>query len=222
MNNCLEIDDFENNDYEYANKYINKAIYMIQYGEKGNKIESFLTKGFINMIGRDNNRIFYDCMTKIGSGGSPVINAKTNKVIGVHKARDIRNDIRIGTLILFSVKEYINILISNNSINSSLTEKLILLYEVPNNHKEDSLNNNTDSYEKKFGITVQNGPINGIKLSNILPLSGNLLNSSSELNYLINSNSANYNNIEEIDNLYENNFDVETKVIKFKDYKEKN
>ena len=127
-----------------------------------------------------------------------------------------------GTLILFSVKEYINILISSNSINSSLTEKLILLYEVPNNHKEDSLNNNTDSYEKKFGITVQNGPINGIKLSNILQLSDNLLNSSSELNHLINSNSGNYNNLEEIDNWYEDNFDVETKVIKFKDHKEKN
>lgn len=221
LNNCLEIDDFENNDNEDTNKYIKNAIYMIQYVWTGNKLESFFSKGFINMTNGDNKRIFYDCMTKIGSGGSPVINAKTNKVIGVHKAVNRRSEIGMGTLILFSVKEYINILISSNSINSSLTEKLILLYEVPNNHKEDSLNN-IDSYEKKFGITIQNGPINGIKLSNILQLSDNLLNSSSELNHLINSNSDNYNNIEEIDNLYEDNFDVETKVIKFKDHKEKN
>ena len=82
---------------------------MIQYGGKTNKLESFLSKGFINRISRDNNKIFYNCMTKIGSSGSPVINAITNKVIGVHKGR--KNDIRMGTLILFSVKEYINILI---------------------------------------------------------------------------------------------------------------
>ena len=212
LNNFLEIDDFENNYNENISKYINNAIYMIQYSIKENKPELFLSKGFINSINKDKKRIFYDCLTGLGASGSPIINAQTNKVIGVHKGRNQRNDIRMGILILFSFKNYINILISNNSINSSLTE-LILLYEDLNTNKEeDFINNNVDSYEKIFGITTQNKSINGIKLSNIL-LQSDDLTSSVELNPFINSNKNNYNNIEELDNFYEDNFDDETKSL---------
>jgi len=219
LDNFLEIDCFENILNENISNYINNQIYMIQYGIKENKPELFLSKGFINRINGDNKRIFYDCLSSVGSGGSPIINAKTNKVIGVHRGRDSRNDIRMGALILISVKHYINTLISNNSINCSLTENLMILYESPNNNKEeDSLNSSVDSYKKIFGISIQKEPINGIKLSNILSQSDNP-DSSFDLNPLNNSNKNNYNNMKEIDNFYEGNFDVETKIIKFKDYK---
>ena len=158
--------------------------------------------------------MFHDCSTGLGSSGSPIISRLNNKVIGIYKGADIKKKMNIGNLINTGVKEYINILLLNNSINSSFTEKLILLYESPNNNNEDSINNSVDSYEKIFGIKIENEPINGIKLSNIL--SENLLDTSSDLNPLVNTNQNNFINIEEIDNFYEGKFDIETKVINLK------
>ena len=95
----------------------------------------------------------------------------------------------------------------------SLTENLIYNYLNPNNDCENSLNNSADSYEKVFGIKIQNELINGINISNIFPNSEGSPNSSLEFSQELNVTNNNFNNVEEIDNYYEDRFDDETIVI---------
>ena len=106
--------------------------------------------------------------------------------------------------------------LENHINNSSLTENLVFLYINENNVNEDSINNSLDSYEKIFGITIQKEPINGIKLSSILSEFENSFDSCVDLPLPVESKNVNYENIEAIDNFYEDQFDKEIKIINLK------
>ena len=106
--------------------------------------------------------------------------------------------------------------LENHINNSSLTENLVFLYINENNVNEDSINNSLDSYEKIFGITIQKEPINGIKLSSILSEFENSFESFVDLPLLVESINVKYENIEAIDNFYEDQFDKEIKIINLK------
>ena len=106
--------------------------------------------------------------------------------------------------------------LENHINNSSLTENLVFLYINENNVNEDSINNSLDSYEKIFGITIQKEPINGIKLSSILSEFENSFDSCVDFPLPVESKNVNYENIEAIDNFYEDQFDKEIKIINLK------
>ena len=79
IKNYLELDDnlFKDNKKEY---YKNRSIYLLQYLYKK---EIYVSYGYINEI-NDKKEIKYICYTDNGSIGSPILNIKNNKVIGIH------------------------------------------------------------------------------------------------------------------------------------------
>ena len=76
----FELDDniFKNNEKIF---YEEKQIYILQYPKGEDACVSF---GLINQI--DKYDIKHTCSTDNGSSGSPIINLKNNKVIGIHKS----------------------------------------------------------------------------------------------------------------------------------------
>ena len=48
------------------------------------------------------------CCTKEGSSGSPILSLKTKKVIGVHKAFDIKYKINKGSFLKYPINELNN------------------------------------------------------------------------------------------------------------------
>ena len=86
INNYLELDDNIINDIinnnNYNKEYINETIYIIQYPE--NKLS--VSYGILENIYMDKKYNFnHKCSTKGGSSGSPILNIKSNKLIGIHK-----------------------------------------------------------------------------------------------------------------------------------------
>ena len=96
----LELDDnlFQNNS---ELNYKNKSIYILHYPNEDTAEVSY---GILNNI--DKYNIKHKCRIDIGSSGSPILNLKNNKVIGIHNNNS--NDYNIGTLLKFPLNDYIN------------------------------------------------------------------------------------------------------------------
>jgi NIMA (never in mitosis gene a)-related kinase len=94
IKNYLELDENIFNENEY---YENKSIYLLQYLYKK---EIHVSYGYINEI-NDKKEIKYICYTDNGSIGSPILNIKNNKVIGIHTG--IFNS---GILLTYLTKDY--------------------------------------------------------------------------------------------------------------------
>ena len=78
----LELDDniFEDNENIF---YEGKSIYIMQYP---NGEDAYVSYGVLNKISELNKYNFtHICSTDDGSSGSPILNLKNNKVIGIHK-----------------------------------------------------------------------------------------------------------------------------------------
>ena len=97
--------DFDINGEDFNNKYINKSIYTLQYP---NSDKVYVSYGIIKAIDITNN---YDlrhyCSTDKGSSGSPILNIKTNKLIGIHKGAYNNYNFNKGTLLIYPLKEFI-------------------------------------------------------------------------------------------------------------------
>ena len=104
--NYLEFDEhlFQNNS-EYA--YENSSIYILHY--PGNEVRASYGYG-ISIKDEKKNKydIKHKCNTSNGSSGSPILNLRTNKVIGIHKAfinindKDTKEDCyNMGTLLKY-------------------------------------------------------------------------------------------------------------------------
>jgi len=80
--------------------YTNKSIYIIHY-EEGNEARCSLGK--ILKIKKEEYDIEHNCSTKGGSSGSPIINLKNFKIIGVHTGFD---NINLGSLLKKPIIEF--------------------------------------------------------------------------------------------------------------------
>ena len=108
----LELDDnlFQDN---IEINYKNKSIYILHY-QNGKEVK--VSYGLLNNI--DKSNIIHNCIIDNGSPGSPILNLKSNKVIGIHYKG--LNNYNIGTLLKFPLKEFINkklIRINNKEYN---------------------------------------------------------------------------------------------------------
>ena len=110
IQNILELDDIIISDIvknDYRNdKFEDETIYIIQYPE-GELSVSF---GLIRKIFKNENEFVFEhiCNTKEGSSGSPILNKKNNKVIGIHKgAHNNSNKFNIGSFLNEAIKEFI-------------------------------------------------------------------------------------------------------------------
>ena len=101
ITNYLELDD----NFELNNEYKNKTIYIIQYPEG----ELSVSYGILNKICIDKKYNFnHLCSTKEGSSGSPILNIKNNKLIGIHKESQSKN-FNIGLFLSYPIKEYLKL-----------------------------------------------------------------------------------------------------------------
>ena len=95
IKNFLELDDniikdIIENDNENKD-FIDKTVYIIQYPEG----ELSVSYGVLQSILEDKKYEFnHKCSTKGGSSGSPILNLKNNKIIGIHKAGIKKNLIK--------------------------------------------------------------------------------------------------------------------------------
>ena len=98
--------DFNLNEGNFNNKYINKSIYSLHYP----KLEDItVSYGIIKSIDLSNNySINHLCSTDNGSSGSPILNVKTNKLIGIHKGSNKIFNFNKGTLLIYPFKEFIS------------------------------------------------------------------------------------------------------------------
>ena len=110
IQNFLELDDIIISDIvknDYRNDiFEDETIYIIQYPE-GELSVSF---GQLRKIEKKEFEIIFEhsCNTKEGSSGSPILNKKNNKVIGVHKgAHNNSNKYNIGSFLNEAIKEFI-------------------------------------------------------------------------------------------------------------------
>ena len=111
IKNFLELDDNIINDIIENNnenkEYIDKTVYIIQYPEG----ELSVSYGVLQSILEDKKYEFtHKCSTKGGSSGSPILNLKNNKIIGIHKS-GIKKYLNLnkGSFLNFPIKEFIKI-----------------------------------------------------------------------------------------------------------------
>ena len=100
--------------------YEGKSIYIIQYpkGQNGEE-EACVSFGTLNKINEYN--IIHKCSTDSGSSGSPILNLKNNKIIGIHKGTpDFTKNFNYGTLLKYTLNDFIN---QNKTKNNIIGEK---------------------------------------------------------------------------------------------------
>ena len=64
----------------------------------------------------NNYDIKHSCSTNNGSSGSPILNLKNNKVIGIHKQGSKIFNFNIGTLLNYPLNDFIK----NNKVNKNI------------------------------------------------------------------------------------------------------
>ena len=93
---------YEFDDFIYVEK---RNIYIPQYVKNENKLS--ISYGRIKEF--DDDTIIHLCSTDFGSGGAPIINIETNKVIGIHAGSFSEKNYNFGYLLKNVIAEYINI-----------------------------------------------------------------------------------------------------------------
>ena len=98
INNFLKIDL----DFKSEKEYMFESSYILQFinGKK------FISYGIIKEIIEHN--INHYCSTENGSIGSPILNLKNNKVVGVHYGNSTKFNLNYGTLLKYPIKDFIN------------------------------------------------------------------------------------------------------------------
>ena len=79
--------------------YVDKSIYILHYPDGK---EAKVSYGLLNNI--DKCDIIHNCRTDIASSGSPLLDLKRNKVIGIQNKGS--NNYNIGTLLEFPLKDF--------------------------------------------------------------------------------------------------------------------
>ena len=103
INHFLEIDEMMLNGLPY----IRESMYMLHYPEGGKVVVSY----GLSKDNKDQN-IYYKCSSGSGSAGSPLLDAKSLKVIGIHFFFSENNQyLNVGTLLRYPINEF------NNDIN---------------------------------------------------------------------------------------------------------
>ena len=140
--------DYENN--QDRTQYNNKTIYMLHNQEE----EIFLSLGlFKNIDNKEKSSFYHTCSTVNGSSGSPILNLKNNKIIGINMPNNISNNKGIFFDFLKGNSELYHI----ESIESRPTDDISLKQKVSNlGDNDNKLINGIDLSNKKgfknFGL----------------------------------------------------------------------
>ena len=156
--NYLELDDniFKNNSEIL---YSMESVYILQYPEIDKASVSY---GIIKDI--LNHKIIHLCNTKPGSSGSPILNIKNNKLIGIHKGSP-KKDFKNYNIGIFLKNAFIDFI--NNYCNK---EKKI--FDINSSNKINESINNKDFNKKSSDFNNYNYNLNisNFKNNDINPL----------------------------------------------------
>ena len=111
LNSMLEIDydNFHNKDLNTL--YKDQSIILVHYPLGS---EASISNDVIKNIDSNNIRIFHQSATEHGSSGSPIINSKTLKVIGLHIGKHKDLNINLGTLLKKPIEDFYDQYLNNN------------------------------------------------------------------------------------------------------------
>ena len=96
----LELDDnlfLQNSEYTYQNK----TVYIPQYPNGG---EAFVSFGLVENM--ENHEIYHNCCTDKGSSGSPILNIKTQKLLGIHRGYSNKFEMNKGSFLKRTIQEF--------------------------------------------------------------------------------------------------------------------
>ena len=82
----------------------NEQIFLLHY-PRGAEME--VSNGIIKNINEDDKTIYHSCCVGAGSSGSPIVNKKNFKVIGIHKGSTNNSKYNLGTLLKEPIEEFI-------------------------------------------------------------------------------------------------------------------
>ena len=110
ISDFLELDDNILDDiFSGKNKneiFIDENMYILEYVMD----DLNYSTGILQNINESGKYLFaHKCCTGLGSGGSPILNIKTNKVIGIHHSAVKSEKYGLGTFLNYPLKEFINI-----------------------------------------------------------------------------------------------------------------
>ena len=91
-------------DDESEEGYSGESIYIIQYPKE---ILSVSYGILISIEELNRNDFTHSCSTEKGSSGSPILNSKNNKLVGIHKKSGGASNCNIGVFLKDSIKEFI-------------------------------------------------------------------------------------------------------------------
>jgi len=134
IKNYLELDE---NLFRHNNNilYEHKSLYVLQYPQGRNASVSY---GILTSL--DKYEIKHICSTENGSSGSPILNLKSNKVIGIHKEGSINFEFNKGTYLKYILIDFIQK--NTNKINENQ-------YSIINNNNV-NIQNNYENYNKMY------------------------------------------------------------------------
>ena len=120
IRNFLEIDIDIFKIKEIESIYYKSSIYTLQYIISKDNNKKGVSYGII--INLEKDRINHVCSTESSSGGGPILNLKTNKVIGIHFGSSTSFRFNIGTFLFYPINDFSK---DNNLIkkNKEYTDK---------------------------------------------------------------------------------------------------
>ena len=126
MKSCLKINNYlslDDNLKDISNNSEGNSIYILQYPD-GN--ETSVSYGIIEKK-EDEYEFRHLCRTKTGSSGAPILNLKTNKIIGIHCGQYRFEDFNSGIFLNEPIKEFQQdkkiLEISENPIDLTIPKK---------------------------------------------------------------------------------------------------
>ena len=110
ISDFLELDDIIVDDIISDNNknkiLVDESIYILEYVNG----ELNYSTGILSNTDENNKVLLrHTCGTGSGSAGSPILNVKTNKVIGIHLSKVMNKSYGLGTFLNYLLKEFISL-----------------------------------------------------------------------------------------------------------------
>ena len=186
--NFLELDEkiFKEDSDLFLHKL---SVYLLSSGET-----SFVSYGIINNL--NEKCIYHLCSSNVCSGGAPIMNLHTNKVIGINFGSLTNKKVNIGTILKYPFIEFINLHKDYVSSNDVCSENNWNKANTNNNNKinssEEFLGISNKELEEKLKLEKEKNKQLEYKINNLNALLKNNINNNNRNN---NENVGNPNDL---------------------------